>query len=70
MEIRQQPLIYIPILELALKELYLNLTPEENSDIPTFQLSLRSGEDPVLLRNLNYLDIGKIIQVQGIIIKS
>lgn len=71
MEIRIHPLSTLPLLEEALRELYLGLeinrVPEE---IPPIQLMIDSQENPTSLRQLKSDDIGKMVKTQGTIVTA
>ena len=71
MEIRNKALSLLPVLEEAVKELYLTLNITNNAEeIPPFQVQFVSGEEAKSLRSLKSEEIGKVIKIEGIIIRA
>jgi DNA replication licensing factor MCM5 len=71
MEIRTKPFSNLAVLEKAAKELFLSMDISKNeSEVPEFQIQFTSGENAKRLRHIKSEDIGKIIQLQGIIVNA
>ena len=70
-EIRSKPFTNLPVLEKAAKELYLSFDlNRKSSDVPDFQVQFISSQEIRRIRNIKSEDIGKIVSLTGIIIKS
>ena len=71
MEIRNKPLTLLPVLEEAVRDLYLTLDINKNpEEVPVFQVQLLIGDEAKNLRDLKSEDIGKVIKIEGIIIRA
>ena len=70
-DIRFKPLRNLPILERAIRDLYVGYNPSFKYDQSlNFQLQLVSDENPRFLRELKSDQIGKIVHISGIIISA
>lgn len=71
-KVRQEPDVYMPALEKATMNVYLNNYHEHIADsphekCPTFQVQIHSDENPRMLRDLTSNMVGKLVVVPGII---
>ena len=70
-DIRFKPMTNLPLLERAVKDLYLGYNPgAKYNQMPDFQLQLVSEEHPRYLRELKSNQIGQIVHISGIIISA
>jgi len=70
-ELRGKPLAHIPILERAAQELYGSFDIHRTAkDLPSFQINILSNENPKALRALKSEHIGKLININGIIVNA
>lgn len=69
--IRAKPLKHLPVLERAIKDLYVGYNPGVRYEkFPDFQLQLVSSENPRYLRHLKSDQIGQVVHISGIIISA